>query len=495
MTYWHMQIKYYDIIEDNKKFYLKLNNLESNKDLFEIIKNKVKNNDFILIKDRNRPIELVQVINVLQDNVIEIRKINLNIKILEDYPLGSVDTELKEITNPNLPAYKYIKDLVEGNVKQHIKDIKLKEIYIENYKMFNKFKINFTNNKNESLPIVVIAGANGIGKTSLMEVIFYYRYILNESSYLEIQYKGDETIINRNLIKEYEYIEKQNEERVNKQFKEGSEIAISFVPDKYDSLLFLEKSIIYIKAMDNNIDDVKEYILSYYRKESRRLDSYNKAREKIKNYIKEIFTSIDLTFELLDIDDTEKDNEKVTFRNKNGKEFSIDSLSTGEKTLMSKVLYLYFKDIKNKIIFIDEPELSLHPAWQNRVLKLYENFAKENNCQIIIATHSPHIIGSAKSEYLRILVEENGKIEVIDNFSGIYGAKLHQVLTDVMGVEDLRTPEVSEKFKIIEKMIANNQFDTQEFENKWQELEQELGKNYFDLKLLKLEIASRRKNV
>ena len=64
-----------------------------------------------------------------------------------------------------------------------------------------------------------------------------------------------------------------------------------------------------------------------------------------------------------------------------------------------------------------------------------------------------------------------------------------------MGVRDLRTPEINEKFTLIEDMIVENQFDTEKFHKKWQELEDILGKNYFDLKLLKLEIASRRKDV
>jgi hypothetical protein len=64
-----------------------------------------------------------------------------------------------------------------------------------------------------------------------------------------------------------------------------------------------------------------------------------------------------------------------------------------------------------------------------------------------------------------------------------------------MGVRDLRAPEINEKFTLIEDMIVENQFDTEKFHKKWQELEDILGKNYFDLKLLKLEIASRRKDV
>jgi predicted ATP-binding protein involved in virulence len=157
-------------------------------------------------------------------------------------------------------------------------------------------------------------------------------------------------------------------------------------------------------------------------------------------------------------------------------------MSTGEKTLMSKVLYLYFQDIKNKIILIDEPELSLHPAWQNRVLKLYENFAKENNSQIIIATHSPHIIGSAKNEWVRVLTEDGA----IDNFSQSYGLEFSKVLTDIMGVNNLRTPDIEKDFKYIKQEIySNNYRNNPKFETIWKHLEENLESNDIDLNSLR----------
>ena len=494
MNYWHMQIKYYDIVKKEKTF-LKISDNEDNKEIIEIFKNKVKINDIILIKSRNRPIYLVKVIDVIKSNKIEIEIFDINTKILNDYPLGTVDTEIKKVSNKSLPAYQYINKLYKGDEKSLITDVKIKELFINNYKMFENFKINFTDEKDKVLPLIVIAGINGSGKTSLLELISnfkpYYQYFLSNESYFKIQYKDEEISIDKNFIQQYEYIEKQNEYSVEMQHKQGNQIAILSIPDKFSSFLYLEKHITYIKTQNDNITDLKKYIVSYYKKESRKLDSYSKALDQIKEFIEKIFIDMDVLFALSDIDDTDTDNEKVTFKNKNSNEFDINQLSTGEKTLLSKVLYLYFKDIKNQIILIDEPELSLHPAWQNRVLKLYENFAKENNCQIIIATHSPHIIGSAKPEWIRLLTE-NG---VVDNFSKSYGLEFSKILTDIMGVKDLRTPEVNKKFTFIENMIAENKFDTDEFKEKWQELEDILGKNYFDLKLLKLEIASRRKDV
>jgi predicted ATP-binding protein involved in virulence len=159
------------------------------------------------------------------------------------------------------------------------------------------------------------------------------------------------------------------------------------------------------------------------------------------------------------------------------------------------VLFLYFKDYKEKIILIDEPEISLHPSWQNHILKIYENFAKKYDSQVIIATHSPQIIGSAKPESLRILNKrKDGKIEVIDNYSKSYGLEVNKILLDIMGMSETRTPDVDKEIKYIKEQIyTNNFFDNEEFKNRWDDLEKALGKNDLDLKLLKLEMKMREK--
>jgi predicted ATP-binding protein involved in virulence len=113
---------------------------------------------------------------------------------------------------------------------------------------------------------------------------------------------------------------------------------------------------------------------------------------------------------------------------------------------------------------------------------------------VIIATHSPHIIGSAKSESLRILKKVDGKIEAF-KYSQSYGFEFSKILTDIMDVEYLRTPEVSKQLAKVKAMIVANEFDSESFQNEWRELESLLGEKNLDLKLLKLEIASRKKNV
>lgn len=64
-----------------------------------------------------------------------------------------------------------------------------------------------------------------------------------------------------------------------------------------------------------------------------------------------------------------------------------DYLSAGEKQLLSFIAYNAFNE--NSVIFIDEPELSLHVDWQRQLFGILTTQQKNN--QFIFATHSPFI--------------------------------------------------------------------------------------------------------
>jgi predicted ATPase len=64
-----------------------------------------------------------------------------------------------------------------------------------------------------------------------------------------------------------------------------------------------------------------------------------------------------------------------------------DALSAGEKQMLSFICYNAFH--KDSIIFIDEPELSLHIDWQRKLYSILESQKSGN--QFIFATHSPFI--------------------------------------------------------------------------------------------------------
>lgn len=66
-------------------------------------------------------------------------------------------------------------------------------------------------------------------------------------------------------------------------------------------------------------------------------------------------------------------------------------LSSGEKQLLIIMLTVLLSNNENMVLLLDEPEVSLHIGWQQ---KLIDSILQLNeNCQLIIATHSPSIFG------------------------------------------------------------------------------------------------------
>jgi predicted ATPase len=78
----------------------------------------------------------------------------------------------------------------------------------------------------------------------------------------------------------------------------------------------------------------------------------------------------------------------------------IDSnfLSSGEKQMLSFLCYNAF--FRNSPIFIDEPEISLHPDWQRLLFSILKS--QESNNQFIVATHSPLIYAKYSDKELII---------------------------------------------------------------------------------------------
>ena len=70
---------------------------------------------------------------------------------------------------------------------------------------------------------------------------------------------------------------------------------------------------------------------------------------------------------------------------------NIRSLSSGQLNLLVVFYTLYFNQ-RDEILFIDEPENSLHVVWQESYLSSLIEASKGKNVQIIVATHSPFII-------------------------------------------------------------------------------------------------------
>lgn len=102
---------------------------------------------------------------------------------------------------------------------------------------------------------------------------------------------------------------------------------------------------------------------------------------------------------------TQFSNKKMRIDNKSGVIFEpiktnvtgkftipLEKLSSGEKHDFILFYELIFKCDKNCIVLIDEPEISLHVAWQMEFINELSKICEMNGMQAIIATHSPDIV-------------------------------------------------------------------------------------------------------
>ena len=391
--------------------------------------------------------------------------------------------------------------------------MKIKNLHIKEFKGLRDISINFEKN-DEPLDLVVLAGSNGSGKTRVLESILkYFQDHLNyKQNNIEtgIFYEEKEKNCISNVrdffygLEYFSYHEVNNplyEKHIEIKNKLDILPKIIYVPteinfqkmDVASTTLVQEYKFINI-VNTNLIKDIPSYIAT--KMISAMLKNKN---EKVGDVQKKVFNEINEIFENLSIDvkveDISQDGRNITlFTNSLGDEFDINELSSGEKQLFLRTLAIKMLNPENSIILIDEPELSLHPKWQQRIVDVYRKIGKNN--QIIIATHSPHILGSVKKENIMLLdKDDDGKIVVKtgNELYNSYGQPTDRVLKDIMGLESTRNPKV---FKLLEEageLVDKNEYESEEFKTKYKELRDILGNKDEDLLLMDMDIQIRKK--
>ena len=73
-------------------------------------------------------------------------------------------------------------------------------------------------------------------------------------------------------------------------------------------------------------------------------------------------------------------NDELLFPNK---------LSSGEKQMLVILLTVLVRDNEHCVLFMDEPEASLHIEWQQKLISMIREL--NPNEQIILTTHSPAV--------------------------------------------------------------------------------------------------------
>ena len=402
--------------------------------------------------------------------------------------------------------------------------MKIEKVHIKNVKGIKDLELSFKKD-DKILDVIVLAGVNGSGKTTILEAIkdfFDNRYLNSNIQIVDLGIFLN--VLEKKFIEEFKIFLNNNSKnkfsnffhtllvlppdieldtnyraQTEKYIKELPKIIYVPAENNFEKVktetTTLSKEYEFINTINSNvIGDIPSYIATRrnYLATIEEDLTMKEVTNKVVNEINGIFNILELDVKLKGFSKDEKT--MPIFENSAGEEFDINDLSSGEKQLFLRTLSIKMLEPKNSIILIDEPELSLHPKWQQRIIEVYKKIGENN--QIIIATHSPHILGSVSSENIFILYrEENGKIEAKtgDELYSSYGQPIDRVLKDIMGLESVRTPKIEKDLEELRKLVDEDKYDTKEFKEKYSELLEILGNTDEDLFLIDMDVKIKQK--
>lgn len=120
--------------------------------------------------------------------------------------------------------------------------------------------------------------------------------------------------------------------------------------------------------------------------EIKRLNKNEKNKEELQNRLTNALNNL--------FEETKKiavfNEDEIEIRLSNGKAISYRSLSSGERQVVFIFLKIINGSVDNSLILMDEPEISLHLSWQEKLLT--EITKVNDSSQIIIVTHSPAMV-------------------------------------------------------------------------------------------------------
>lgn len=89
-----------------------------------------------------------------------------------------------------------------------------------------------------------------------------------------------------------------------------------------------------------------------------------------------------------------------------GANIALDSLSSGEQHEIILMIDLLFNVPAGAVVLIDEPEISLHIAWQLAFIPDVKKIAELAGFRFVVATHSPQIINDEWERAIRLGPDE-----------------------------------------------------------------------------------------
>ena len=341
---------------------------------------------------------------------------------------------------------------------------KIKSLFIEQFKGFKDFNINFESDIN------LIIGENGTGKTTIFEIIFNgltgNKNYFNDDNVSKIQitiqddaYEHTITILNNNsnisiIVDNKETTE--SDEFFNKQRVVYFPADVSYIDYSINGPSKMENENNNIKLDSETLSkDLKQYLVN-----AKFLDLNDREENREGNrieHLKSIFNNFFDDKDFINID--VKTFEPIFKLKETGEIIKLSKLSLGEKQIFYKGCFLVqYSNDKNLIVLIDEPETSLHPEWQQKILNFYKNINPNN--QYIFATHSPLIVSCCNKEKNKVIYKDNGQLKLKEELSETYGETNENLLYNVFELDTDRNIDIQTEINRYLDLYSRRDFIT-----------------------------------
>ena len=340
--------------------------------------------------------------------------------------------------------------------------MRIRKVKWANHPILENLKLDFINPKtNKPYSTIVLAGENGTGKTTILETLNTFLSIGSFEPFYGIEYEIEEKRYiltplnipspNKTFFTRYDVENGISENIMTDQYHNPQSIQsdekdprsygsifsrprADYKTSKIESVKTNELDINkYDSDNDDNFTSLKQLIVDVQNQDNELYSSINDERQvqNLKPMSKGEFEQISKMHRFKNAFNNFFDNikykrvsnssgEKIILFEKNNKEISLDHLSTGEKQIVFRGAYLLknINQLHGATVMIDEPELSMHPKWQKKILKYYKDLFTDNNnqqiAQLFFASHSEEVLSEALQDLndtiVIVLKNDTGRI-------------------------------------------------------------------------------------
>ena len=421
--------------------------------------------------------------------------------------------------------------------------MKLKSVEIENYRAIEKLSLFLDPS------LTVLHGENGYGKTSVLSAIavglgdeamlgpfldvfisFYEedwregaenpRVSLSSVDGKACERQGTRSVFEREKAEIEMSARRENlakvlvgESQENQKMPigalYGTDRTVSDVPESVVSPRQLPRRIPRLDALKGALSartDFEDLFAWFYFKEDEELREQKKRRD-FDYQLKEVSAVRQAISSMLpEVSDPRTESNPprfvVSHKSEQGQveKLSLDQLSGGYRIVLALAADLARRMVQGNphlddplkseaVVLIDEVELHLHPAWQQRILgDLQRTFP---NAQFIVSTHSPQVLTTVEPQRIVELARDGDCIVAGAPAGATYGAEAGDVLSVVMGVKERPENEFTKALEQYRLLVSEGEGESEEALALRRKLE-ELSPRDYALNRADLEIRRRK---